>query len=159
MPNMNEKQEIIRNMQLQPHPEGGYYRETFRSQSHVICDERERSAGTCIYFLIDSGNFSAFHRLKSDEAWFWHRGSACTLHLIHPDGQLETVSCGPDYPQVILSAGTWFAAAVPGEDNYCLVSCTVWPGFDFSDFEMASRAALTKSYPEHAELIRAFTRE
>lgn len=156
---MNQKQEIIQSLQLRPHPEGGYFRETFRSPSSVQCGERERSAGTCIYFLIDSDNFSAFHRLKSDEAWFWHNGSACTLHLIHPNGMLETVVCGPDRPQVILPAGTWFSAMVPGGDQYCLVSCTVWPGFDFADFEMATRTTLTESYPEHADLIRAFTRE
>lgn len=158
-PDMNEKQQIIDTLQLQPHPEGGFYRETFRSQSRINCDERERSAGTCIYFMIDSGNFSAFHRLKSDEAWFWHRGSTCTLHLIHPNGTLETITCGPNNPQVILPAGTWFAANVLGEHNYCLVSCTVWPGFDFDDFEMATRASLTDCFPEHAEMIRAFTRE
>jgi predicted cupin superfamily sugar epimerase len=156
---MYTKQQYIEQLQLIPHPEGGYYRETFRSSVEVQRHNEGRSAGTVIYFLIESTNFSAFHRLKSDEVWFWQAGSSATLHLIHPDGTTQRLECGPDNLQVVLPAETWFAASVEEHDAYTLVSCTVFPGFEFGDFELAEQESLCARYPQHSTLIRSFTRK
>ena len=160
---------LINKLELQPHPEGGYFRETYRS-SGIINGERSeasftgsRNYSTCIYFLLTSESFSAFHRIKQDEIWHFYEGSPIELHTISDDGKHDVVFIGSDLenghtPQFVVPAGDWFAARVSGENSYALVGCTVAPGFDFDDFELARRDDLVSNYPEHEDTIKAFTR-
>ena len=155
--------EIVERLGLKPHPEGGYYAETFRSTLCVkLSDGRERSAGTTIYFLLGEGEFSALHRVASDETWHHYSGVPLELLLIHPDGRSEILRLGTDLatgdrPQIIVPAGVWQAARSCGE--YTLVGCTVSPGFEFGDFEMPSRAELLTLFPQYRDLVIRFTRE
>jgi predicted cupin superfamily sugar epimerase len=147
---------------LVPHPEGGFYKETYRSAARV----GERSVSTAIYFLITAGNFSALHRIRSDELWHFHSGSALEIETIDPFGIQRTLRLGLDLarherPQHVVLAGEWFGARLAQESSgpdYALVSCTVAPGFDFADFELADRASLTSRYPQHQALIASLTR-
>ncbi len=146
---------------LRKHPEGGYYRETYRSSERVRSDrkELERSASTAIYFLITTLAPSRFHRLRSDEVWHFHAGAPLRLHLLDPErGEREELSLGLEperevMPQQVVPGGVWFAAEVKGEGGYSLVSCTVAPGFEFVDFEMATRQELLEIFPEEEALI------
>jgi predicted cupin superfamily sugar epimerase len=129
---------------LQPHPEGGWYRETFRSPRMVTLEgyAGERHTATAIYFLLNPGEESAWHVVKSDEIWLWHAGGPLTLRLggdgPQPGEATEvTLGMGPGRePQVLIPSGVW-QAAVPVGDEYVLVSCVVSPGFDFADFRLA----------------------
>jgi len=159
-----EKTTIIQQLGLLPHPEGGYYVETYRSTEKVNTLRGERTAGTLIYFLLESENFSAFHRLQSDEAWYFHAGTTSAVHIIHPDGQLEVKRIGPSGPpteqwQVMIPAGSWFAAEVLQPDSFLLVSCNVSPGFEFSEFELAHRDQLIEQFPQHQTLIHRLCRQ
>jgi predicted cupin superfamily sugar epimerase len=163
---MNAEQ-IIDRLQLTAHPEGGYFRETYRSD--LFLDEKSlleytngRNLKTAIYFLLKSGQKSAFHRLRSDEFWYFHQGSPLEVYIIHPDGRLEEVSLGNDFtlnqtPQLLLPAGTWFAARCVEEQSFTLISCSVAPGFDFTDFELADREKLSKQFPQHSTMITELT--
>jgi len=152
---MNPRVEIlIRDLQLRPHPEGGYYREIFRSEQSVSADgERgKRSALTAIYFLLVAGQCSRWHRVLSDEAWCHLEGDPVTLLCFHAQTQrsssIQLGAYGPDTePVFVVPAGVWQAAQPSGE--YALVSCYVGPGFEFDDFSLAS------DHPEVAEAIRA----
>lgn len=152
------KDELIQRFQLLPHPEGGYYRELWRSQEEVESNKGPRKAGTSIYFMLESENFSAFHRLKSDEIWYFHQGSPAVVHLIDPAGNYSQQIIGPGnsgevHWQIILPAGTWFAAETLEENSYTFISCSVFPGFEFTDFELAVNGDLSKKFPEHKTLI------
>lgn len=155
-------QDLIQHLQLLPHPEGGYYRETYRTaQTLTTAENQPRHVSTAIYFLLTGADKSHFHRIKSDELWFFHQGQPLEIILIR-DGQPETILLGHDFaagavPQAVIPAGLWFAARVRGSAGFGLVSCTVAPGFDFADFELAERAALTKEFPPLQELIQEFT--
>jgi uncharacterized protein len=163
---MNAEQ-IIDRLQLAAHPEGGYFRETYRSD--LFLDEKSipgytngRSLKTAIYFLLKSDQKSAFHRLSSDEFWYFHQGSPLEVYIIHPNGELEEVILGNDFsldqtPQLLLPAGTWFAARCVEEQSFTLISCSVAPGFDFADFELADRQGLSKEFPKHAMIITELT--
>jgi predicted cupin superfamily sugar epimerase len=152
--------ELVRALGLQPHPEGGYYKETYRARARVETPRGARAAGTAIYYLLPRGEFAAWHQVASDEVWHFYDGAPLTLYLLSEQG-LESVMLGRDVvrgeqPQVIIPAGV-LQAAVPRGD-YTLVGCTVAPGFDFADWEMPARDALLARYPEHAELFRQLTR-
>jgi hypothetical protein len=155
---------------LRPHPEGGYYRETYRA---ALALPREalgesfggpRACSTAIYFLITAGSFSALHRIASDEVWHFHAGGPLEIVTLRPDGTRCDLRLGLDLaagerPQHVVHAGAWFGSRLAREsDGYALVSCTVAPGFDFSDFELAERGALRARFPEHAAIIDALTR-
>ena len=117
---------------------------------------------TAIYFLLDGESFSALHRLKSDELWLFHDGMPLTVHAIGPDGMYRTYRLGLDIddgqrPQAVVPSGSWFGATVDDPEGFALVGCMVAPGFDFDDFELADRLALTSQYPEHADLIARLT--
>jgi uncharacterized protein len=146
---------------LAPHPEGGLYRETFRASAVVNRAEGARAASTAIYFLLPAGNFSAIHRVRSDEVWHHYAGDALELHTIGSDGVHAVVRLGKELPrerpQHVVPAGTW-QAAIPVGDRYTLCGCTVAPGFDFADFEMPRRAELLQRFPQHAALIERLTR-
>ena len=162
-------QKIIEQLGLTPHPEGGYFRETYRSnlmlQEPALHNnmEGERNCCTSIYFLLTSDSFSAFHRIKQDEIWHFYSGSPVEIHMIGKEGKYSMISLGFDFdeeilPQFTVEANTWFAAIIVEPNSYALVGCTVSPGFDFRDFEMANRAALISTYPEHRDIITRYTR-
>ena len=155
---------LVRRLGLMPHPEGGFYRETFRSP--LVLDGlphgAPRAASTAIYFLLPAGTFSAFHRVRSDEVWHHYGGDPLALHVIGGDGALSTFRLGRDLeageaPQAVVLASSWQAAEPLGERS-SLCGCTVAPGFDFADFEMADRAALSARFPAHADLVARLTR-
>lgn len=157
---------VVEALGLVPHPEGGHYVETFRSPLGVGsgAHEGERRASTAIYFLLASGEFSAFHRVRSDEVWHHYAGDVLELHTIDASGAHQRRLLGVDLvwgerPQIVIRAGVWQAARpLPGSSGYVLVGCTVAPGFEFADFEMPSREALLQRFPQHRELIAALTR-
>mgnify|MGYP002783683803 CR=1 FL=1 len=153
----------VKSLSLLPHPEGGFYREIFRSKEQVTqaaLPERykgDRNFLTSIYFLLRSEDISAFHRIKSDELWYYHAGSMVEIYLLNEKG-LETVKLGPDIEngevfQAIVPKETWFAAKVKEQNTFTLVSCAVAPGFDFADFELAKKDELLKLFPEEKEIV------
>lgn len=156
-------------LELQPHPEGGWFRETYRSDDGVAAAHLPSRYGgprafcTSIYFLLEGAQFSAFHRLKSDELWHYHAGGALLVWMIEPAGTLrvERVGADPasgDRLQLVIPAGTWFAARPVARGGYTLIGCTVAPGFDFADFELARREDLADRFPQHRPLIHELTR-
>jgi predicted cupin superfamily sugar epimerase len=152
----------IRQLDLVPHPEGGYYRETYRSAETITTAGGARSLSTAIYFLLGD-HVSALRRIRSDEIWHFYAGSALTLFVIHRDGRLEQARLGPDAAagerfQALVPAGSCYGAAVDDPASYALVGGTVAPGFDFADFELGERAALTREFPQHRALIERLTR-
>ncbi len=161
----------IERLDLRPHPEGGYFRETYRAAESIAADalpprfDGARAFATAVYFLITRDAFSAFHRIRSDELWHFYAGSAVTLAILDADGAgaLTTASLGRDptrgeSPQVVIPAGAWFAAEVASSGSFALVGCTVAPGFDFADFELGDRAGLLARYPQHRGVIERLTR-
>jgi predicted cupin superfamily sugar epimerase len=161
---MDPKARAIRErLALKPHPEGGYYRETYRA-SHPVTGAGglTRAASTAIYVLLEPGDFSALHRVKSDEVWHHYVGSPLELHLLRPDGDHKTIRLGADIltgqePQVVVPAGVWQGAVAAGP-GFALCGCTVAPGFDFADFEMPGRDALLRLFPGQRALIESLTR-
>lgn len=151
---------LIDTLALRPHPEGGYFRETYRSRERVGTTRgSDRSALTSIYYLLDAGGFSAFHRLASDETWHFYRGAQIVLELIDAAGRYAQRTIGPDGPwQAAIAPGTHFAAHVDGVDAWALAGCDVAPGFEFADFQLTTRAMLTAAYPHLAPLIARYTR-
>src|SRR5579863_10223640 len=160
----------IRKLELGPHPEGGYFRQTYRANLILARESLPqeftgpRAASTAIYFLLEGENFSAFHRLLSDELWHFYVGGALVVHVIDKDGRYSEVVLGSDPDkgealQAVVKAGCWFASEVRDRESFALVGCTVAPGFDFEDFEMAKREELVKDYPQNRKLIGRLTRE
>lgn len=155
--------ELIDQLALKPHPEGGYYAETYRSGVRFALSGRSRSVATAIYYLLKAGDFSGFHRIKSDEMWHHYDGGPLEIHVLDATAGYSLLKLGRDLaagerPQLLVPGGAWFAAA-PGEGcRYALCGCTVAPGFEFADFELASEAGLITEYPDYAELIRRFCR-
>jgi predicted cupin superfamily sugar epimerase len=147
---------------LEPHPEGGFYRETFRAPLVVGAHGGARSASTAIYFLLPSGTLSALHRVRSDEVWHHYHGDSVELHTIDPAG-CHTVSllggalATGELPQRVVPAGVW-QAAVPLGGRFALCGCTVAPGFDFADFDMPDRPKLLDLFPAHRATIEKLTR-
>ena len=165
---MKRKEEIIKHLDLLPHPEGGYYKETYRSHGNINADSLDknyngkRSYSTCIYFLLTSDEFSAFHKIKQDEIWHFHEGSPIILHTISEEGIHQEHCIGTNFlagqkPQLVVEGNHWFSASVTEENSYALVSCTVSPGFDFSDFVLPSREELHSKFPQHKHLIHQYT--
>lgn len=154
---------VVERLGLEPHPEGGFYREMFRSA--LAPATGERAASTAIYFLLPAGTFSAFHRVKSaDEVWHHYDGDPIELHTIdeqsgaHHVARLGRDLEGGERPQLVVPAGVW-QAALPVGSRFGLCGCTVAPAFDFADFEMPSREALLARLPrEHAGVIERLTR-
>jgi hypothetical protein len=159
---------IIKELQLTAHPEGGYFKETYRSDGKISQNELgekysgDRNYATCIYFLLTSEKFSAFHKINQDEIWHFYKGAPLRLHIISKEGTYSAVTIGNDFekgevPQYVVTGGDWFAAEVIAPDNYTLVGCTVAPGFDFADFVLPERKELTALFPEHQEIIKKLT--
>jgi hypothetical protein len=155
-----------KSLQLLDHPEGGCFREVYRSKESVSSSclasrfGDSRTISTSIYFMLESGERSVFHRIKSDETWHFYDGSPLEIHAIDPQGKYQNFLLGLDpergyMPQVTIPFGNWFSARSLGD--YTLVGCTVAPGFDFRDFEMGSRLDLVQQFPQHQKLIETFT--
>ena len=159
--------EIKALLQLEPHPEGGFFKEFYRASGVLPKDalpqaySGNRNVATAIWFLLDKGDKSMFHRLISDEIWHLHGGGPVHIHIIDPRGQyiLKVLSSysGTAMPVALIPGGCWFAAAPAALDGFGLMACTVSPGFHFDDFELARRDTLTEHFPQHSELIREFT--
>ncbi len=156
--------DLVASLGLMPHPEGGHYRETYRAAGTVAADALSgvfsgpRSISTAILYLLEANDFSAFHRIRSDEVWHFHLGGTLWIHEIDPSGHLTTTCLGHDVGngeqlQHVVPAGHWFAAQPAPSTSFALVGCTVAPGFAFEDFEMADPAALAAQWPSHGELI------
>ena len=163
-------QELIRHFALLPHPEGGYYKETYRSKESIgknALPDRfagDRNFSTAIYFLLEEGNFSALHRIQSDECWHFYAGDTLLVHLIRPNGEWETIKLGNniengDLFQYVVPAGCWFASEPAPGSAFCFVGCTVAPGFDFADFEMAEAEKLVNDFPAHRSRINKLCRK
>ncbi|HEY0611769.1 MAG TPA: cupin domain-containing protein [Chitinophaga sp.] len=157
-------------LQLTTHVEGGSFRETYRSgwilhKSTLPPGMKgNRHASTCIYFLLEYGDFSAFHRIAADEIWHFYDGEPLSIYEIDDAGHLHIHKLGRNLHlgeqlQVVITAGNWFAARVDVPGGFTLAGCTVAPGFDFEDFELAQREKLRALYPQHKELIATLTRE
>lgn len=159
----NRVEFLVKQYSLQKHPEGGYYKEMYRSKEFVSRNalpdrfSGDRSFLTSIYFLLEKDSFSAFHRIKSDELWYFHQGDNIDIHIILPDGTYLCEELGKDKQfQCMVPAGAWFASNTKGE--YSLVSCAVAPGFDFEDFELAEKKELISIFPQYQSLIEEFCR-
>ena len=131
---MTSRPPLAEKLDLRPHPEGGWFRETFRSAVTITPDgyDGKRAAATAILFLLHPGESSAWHVVKSDELWFWHAGGPLTLRV---GRDAQPVLLGPDNPQVLVPAGVW-QSAEPAAVEHVLVSCVVSPGFDYADFHL-----------------------
>lgn len=152
---------LARELGLAPHPEGGYYKETYRSAESL--PGRGRSVCTAIYYLLEAGSFSALHRIRSDELWFFHAGGPLVVAELAPGGSVKETVLGVDLaagqaPQHVVPAGRWFGAYPAPGTEWALVSCTVAPGFDFADFELGRRDPLLAAFPSARPLIERLTR-
>ncbi|MBN8652461.1 MAG: cupin domain-containing protein [Cytophagales bacterium] len=157
----------IENLKLLPHPEGGFYKETYRSKEEL--DHRQlplrykgaRKFSTAIYFLLRSQDRSVFHRIQSDELLHFYAGTTLLIYVLTTDGlKIHRLGADPlqgDSLQVLVPVGCWFGAMVEKPNSYALCGCTVAPGFDFADFEMANRDELLKEFPDQEEIIKKLT--
>mgnify|MGYP001341812624 CR=1 FL=1 len=163
-------EQLIDQFNLQPHPEGGFFNQTYISKEKIEkahLPERfpgDRPFSTAIYFLLVENNFSAFHRIKSDEIWHFYTGGGLYVHVIGPEGKYELIKLGAQLKagevfQAVVPAGCWFASECAPGTAFSLVGCTVAPGFDFADFELAGKEELSVLYPEHKTLISRLTRQ
>lgn len=155
---------FIEKLKMEKHIEGGYYKESVVSSETITTEDRgDRKLWTSIYFLLETGDVSHFHRLKSDEVWYYHSGSPLTIYMISPEGELLVQQLGLDIekgqlPQVVVPKNYIFGSA-QNEEGYALVGCMVAPGFDFSDFELFTREKLLSQYKQYEEIIIKLTRE
>ena len=166
---MSKAEQLIKLYDLQPHPEGGWYKQTYKSNEFIPGNalpkrfNDDRVFSTAIYFLLEQGNFSAFHKIKSDECWHFYSGDALHIYIIDQSGQLKIVTLGNDPGkgqifQYVVPANCWFASRPARDSKYCLVGCTVAPGFEFDDFELANAKELSTLYPQHATIINELCR-
>jgi len=161
-------EQIIKHFNLAPHPEGGYFRELYRSEEDLPASalpERygsQRTFATSIYFLLKSGEPSRFHKLQSNELFYFHCGSPLTFHCLHEDGEYRKHVLGKNNLedlcfQILIPRDTWFAAEVEEPESFSLIGCMVAPGFEFDDFELGTAQDLVPRYPEYRALIERLT--
>lgn len=159
----------ISNLNLQPHPEGGYFKEMYRAADSIPAEglpkrfNGNRSFSTAIYYLLQQGDYSAFHRINSDECWHFYAGQTLLIHIIEKDGQYRCIKLGADINsgetfQFVVPATAWFAAEPARNTEFALVGCTVAPGFDFADFEMAGKQYLVSAFPQYSNIITRLCR-
>lgn len=154
-------EELIARLSLLPHPEGGHYKETYRSAHRVTRagETADRSASTAIYYLLRGSERSTWHRIRSDELWHFYDGAPISIYVLEPDGELRILRLGHPlrHPgaqfQALVPAGRWFAAECEAPDGYGLAGCTVAPGFEFEEFEIADARVLKQDWPAHAAPI------
>jgi predicted cupin superfamily sugar epimerase len=160
----------ISHLHLHQHSEGGFFKETYRASEGIPTDVLPlRFAGACsystaIYYLLQQGDFSAFHRIQSDECWHFYAGDTLLIHVIEEDGRYYCIKLGKHITagetfQFVVPATAWFAAEPAPDSAFTLAGCTVAPGFDFNDFEMAGRQTLLADYPQHRDIIKRLTRK
>lgn len=158
---------FIKNLNMIQHPEGGFYKEIYASEENITSKELKvdfedsRILWTSIYFLLRDGEVSNFHRLKSDEMWYYHSGSPLTIYMISPEGEFSTEQLGlnienGEKPQVLVPKNYIFGSAM-NHEGYALVGCMVSPGFEFRDFELFKRSELMEKYPQHQQIIHKLT--
>ncbi|MDN7244006.1 cupin domain-containing protein [Planococcus shenhongbingii] len=152
---------MIKHLGMEPHPEGGFYKRSFESEQLISPETHpdERLFYTSIYFLLRSHDISHLHRLKSDELWYFHAGSALSVHIIDKSGDYRVEKLGLDIkngekPQVLVPSGSIFGSSVEKEEAFSLVGCMVAPGFDFADFELFTQDELLAQYPQHEYIIK-----
>lgn len=161
------KEHWIMELNLSPHPEGGWFRELYRNNVEIpeeitgTAYKGNRNLATSIYFMLAQGNISKLHRLKSDELWYFHFGSPITVHVFH-DGAYHKFTMGTDIDQqqklqLIIPAGAIFGAEVEENEGYTIVGCMVSPGFHFDDFELLNFTEVSELYPSYIDLIQKFT--
>lgn len=157
--------DLVEKFNMQKHPEGGYYKETYRSGSEANFEnfEGKRNYATGIYFLVEATNFSAFHKIKSEEMWHFYGGDPLEVIEITLEGKLITTTIGNNIEsgevfQYTVKAGNWFASRVKKGGQFSFVGCTVWPGFDFRDFVLADKISLQNEFPQHKKIIDELTR-
>jgi predicted cupin superfamily sugar epimerase len=166
---MKDAQYWIDKLELSSHVEGGYFKETYRSVEYIDKNELperfngDRSFCTAIYFLLHNNDFSAFHCIKQDELWHFYIGAPLMLHIIDGQGTYSQIKLGTNLDdgevlQAMVQHGSWFGANLQTPDSFALVGCTVAPGFDFDDLEIARRDVLVKLFPEHRQIIEQLTR-
>ncbi|MCP4399332.1 MAG: cupin domain-containing protein [bacterium] len=159
---------LIRTLNLTVHPEGGYFKESYRSSDRIEAAalpdryQAERPCSAAIYFLLPGDQVSKFHRLQCDEIWCHHSGESLTLYVIDASASLLRIKLGPridegEQPQIFIPHNVWFGAKVNKKNAYSLVTCITAPGFDFDDFELARRQGLLQCYPQHREIIEMLT--
>jgi len=160
-------QKYIKQLQLKKHPEGGYFREVYRSGERILPThlpkryKSSRNFSTSIYFLLQEMQFSSFHILKSDELWHFYDGWKVLLYVINKDGELVTKKLGKDKDcqlQLTIEKQNWFAAELEDKKSFTLFGCTVSPGFEFEDFQLGKRDELIKKFPQHSALIKRLTK-
>ena len=161
--------DIVKKLDLQPHPEGGYYKETYRSEDiirdTILGNEFNGSRNLCtgIYYLLESDDFSALHKINQDEMWHFYLGEAIELTMISEAGELSMVTIGNNVSngevlQFVVPKRNWFGARLLKANSFALVGCTVSPGFDFNDFKLGEREELLNKFPQHDEIIESLTR-
>lgn len=165
---MKDASFYINHLALQPHPEGGFYKETYRSEGFIPANaldkfDGDRHYSTAIYYLLKQGDFSAFHKIKSDECWHYYAGDTLLIHVLYNDGNYKCIKLGSaidedEVFQFVVPADTWFAAECSKESSFVLTGCTVAPGFDFADFEMADQQKLLTEFPQHKAIISRLCR-
>lgn len=162
--NQQDPQYYISKLGLEPHPEGGYFKRTFESQGQItdqeltVDFEGKRMLYTSIYFLLTSNDVSHFHRLQSDELWYYHAGSPLSVHMIDENGEYTEHKLGlhlekGEVPQVLVPKNTIFGSSVKDRETFSLVGCMVSPGFEYQDFELFTQEELLLKYPQHKEII------
>ncbi len=163
-------QQLVQQFNMLPHPEGGYYKETYRSAESIpqvalpVRFNEKKYFSTAIYFLLEQGNFSAFHRIKSDECWHFYAGETLLVYVLYPNGNLTITRLGNDIIngdtfQFVVPANCWFASELAEQTNFSFVGCTVAPGFDFTDFELAKADELIAEFPAHVSIIKRLCRK
>jgi predicted cupin superfamily sugar epimerase len=155
---------LVEKYQLTKHPEGGYYKETYKSELSIPGSALpnnfggDRVCSTAIYFLLEQGHFSAFHKIKSDECWHFYAGQTLEVFVLNNDGILAIIRLGNDIEngevfQYVVPANCWFASRPAANASFSFVGCTVAPGFDFRDFELATKQDLLLKFPQHEKMI------
>lgn len=164
-------EQLITALDLKPHPEGGFYRETYRAGEDIdarALPERyrktKRSVSTAIYYLLTPDTFSCMHRVASDEVFHFYLGDTVEMLQLHPSGAERVIELGPNFAggqhlQTVVQAGVWQGARVKWGGAFALLGATVAPGFDFVDYEEGLCAELTKKYPTQEKLIAELTRK
>ncbi len=152
----------IKQLDLEPHAEGGYFKQSFRSSEELA--NQSRVLYTSIYFLLREGEISHFHRLQSDELWYFHDGQSLSVHMIHENGEYKEVRLGlnievGEVPQIAVPKNTIFGSSVLTEGGFALVGCMVSPGFEYQDFELFTQKQLLEDYPQHEAIIKKLAYE
>ena len=160
--NQNNAEYWITHLGLEPHPEGGFFRRSFESKEEI--SEKARKLYTSIYFLLRAGDVSHFHRLQSDELWYFHAGSSMSVHIIHENGDYEEAKLGlnaenGEVPQVLVPKRSIFGSSLSEDKSFSLVGCMVAPGFEYEDFELFTQKELIVDYPQHEKVIRKIAYE